>query len=193
MKKIKNYKINLRRKEILRVLKKTTQVTDITPEIEERVQTESLRLQDYVMPSAIYDTKPKDKIPDEFIKDKENANYIAATMYFVTIGDKIEQEIKAIHERGDNILEQIIHSIALEATEQSINFIQRLVKDEAENQDCEITRGIHINSPDSISKLLSILPGDKININFEENRNLYPLYSSAGTIYWMPLKKQRKK
>jgi len=189
MKKIKKFKINLRAREIMRLLKKTTKIPELTPELEDKVESETRRLQKYITPAAIYETVKKDEFPFE-LRVQEPGNWVAATSYSVTIGDNIENKLK--ENRGNDTLEMITHAVALEGIEQSVNFIQRLIREEAAGEDCEISKELEMNSKDLLKKVFSIVPGDKIGITLTESGVLNPQYSSSGIIYWIPIKKNRK-
>ncbi len=188
MKKIKKFKINLRPREILRLLKKTTKIADTASDLEEKVESEAKRLQKSISPAAIYETVKKDEFPFE-LRVQEPANWVAATSYSVTIGDAIEKELRENRENDTN--EMITHSVALEGIDQAVNFIQRLIREEAAGEDCEISKELEMNSKDLIKKVFSIIPGDKIGISLSEDGNLNPQYSQSGIIYWVPVKKRK--
>ncbi len=191
MKKIKKFKINLRSREIIRLLKKTTKIQEINSDIEEKVETESKRYQNFITPAAIYDTIQKDKFPKEVLVSQPE-NWVAATAYFVTVGEKIENELKNIRDRKDMAGESIAHSIALEGVEQSLNFIGRLIKEEALNEDCETSKSNSIDSNKLFPKMFEIVSGEKIGINLSDKDVLNPIYSSCGIIYWIPIKKGKR-
>jgi negative regulator of sigma E activity len=192
MKKIKHYKINLRVREILRILKNTTQVSDITPKLEEAVKRESVRLQKIVAPAAMYETQTKEHFPPELVSTPPG-NWIAASVYLVTIGNDVEQEIKDARDRGETILSQILHAIALEALDQSANFIRRLINEEARDEECELSKNTTINSAEEWRKFCEAVPGDKIGVSFSGTSEFQPMYTSCGMIFWMPMKKRSAK
>ena len=191
MKKIKQFKINLRSREITRFLKKTTSISEINPDIEEKVEAESRRLKRLISPAAIYETVPKDKFPAE-LKVNEPNNWVAATAYVVTVGEAIEKELKEKRSRENGEAEAIAHTIALESVEQSVNFIERLIREEAQGDNCEISKEQPLDSKELVAKLFGIVPGDKIGASLDENGSLRPQYSTGGIIYWMPVNKSRK-
>ena len=191
MKKIKKFKINLRNREITRLLKKTTKISEINPDIEEKVEAESRRLRRFISPAAIYETVPKDKFPGE-LKVSEPKNWVAATAYVVTVGDAIEKELKENRAKDNGESEAIAHTIALEGVEQSVNFIERLIREEALGENCEISKEQPLDSKKLLAKLFGIIPGEKIGASLASDGSLIPQYSSSGIIYWMPVSKNKK-
>ena len=192
MKKIKKFKINCRSREILRILKTTTEISQMTPQLEEAVQRESLRLRGMITPAAIYDTHPKDKMPGDLAVSAPG-KWIAASIYLVTIGDEVEEEIRESRLRGERMLSSILHAIAVEALDQSARFVQRLVGEEAGNEGCELTKYQQVGADGSWEQFFRVLPGDKIGVSRSDNGAFDPLYSSGGISYWIPLKKRGAK
>jgi hypothetical protein len=190
MKKIKHFKINCRTREILRLLKTTTKITEITPELEEAVQNEIRRLQPVFAPAAIYETQPREKIAAALIAAPPE-NWVAASAFLVTIGPAIEQEIKDAQHRGENVLSQILHAVALEALDRSGSFVQRLIGEEAKDESCEVSRDETVAAA-GWDEFVKILPGDKIGVQRLSDAGFQPVYSSSSVVYWTPVKKRGK-
>lgn len=188
MKKIKNFKINLRQHQIIRLLKTTSNVSEITPQLEEAVRQECSHIQKIISPAAIYETFTELNIADN-LKQMMPDNFVAVSFYVVTINDKVEKEIKEAQRRDENILCNILHSISLEGLEQSINFIQKLILEEAKDDCCVLTERQDIKSSQILDKIVELLPLDKINVQLTDNRILQPIYTSCGFIPWIPQKK----
>lgn len=192
MKKIKNFKINIRPREVMRLLKNTTRLGEITPQIEEMVQRETRRLQKVVAPAAIYETQPKEKFPQALAADPPE-NWVAASVYLFTIGHDIEREISEARKRDENVLSDILHSIAIEALEQSGNFINRLLLDEAKEESCELSCRQSVGNGDPWQSFLRILPGDKIGVERRDEEAFSPRYTSGTVVFWSPVKKRGSK
>jgi hypothetical protein len=192
MNKIKNYKINLRQASILRLLKNTTQVSQITPQLETAVGDEIAHVQTLIEPAAGYVTLMRDKAPKELTCNAEGG-WVAATLYLVTIGSKIEGEIAEARARGESIVANILHASAMEALEQSVNFVNRLVTDEAKDEECELSERVSLVLNDSSAKVFSaLIAPDKIGAAKITGEIRSPAYTDCGIIYWMPLKKHKK-
>lgn len=190
MRKIKKFKINLRQREIARLLKATTK-TEITPQLEEAIQRESVHLLPFISPAAIYETEPKEKV----IADLSAAapdRWVAASYYTVTIGNEIEEELRQAQARNEKMRAQILHAVALEALEQTDNFIQRLMTDEAKDESCELSRPQQVQTA-VWQSFAGVLPADKIGVSRDENGHFTPLYADAGIVFWTPVKKKGAK
>ncbi|MFH1369252.1 MAG: hypothetical protein ABII64_09020 [Elusimicrobiota bacterium] len=189
MKKIKKFKINLRAREVTRLLKATAEITEITPQLEEAIQRETLNVQKSVSPAAIYETFFKEKYPEGLLVSPPDV-WVAGSIYLVTLGEEIELLKDEALSRGENLLSQIIHSAGLEALEQSAGFVQRLMAEESKEENCELSDRKRVNTPEFYKTLFASLPGDKIGVQILENNLLKPLYSSGGIIYWIQQKKR---
>ncbi|MHB9155169.1 MAG: hypothetical protein ACYC5N_05670 [Endomicrobiales bacterium] len=189
MKKIKKFKINIRLKEVLRLLKNTTQVPQITPEMEEAVQKESRRLSALITPAALYETHPREKLPSG-LGENPPENWVAASLILVTIGADVEREIREAQQKGDKVRGHILHSLALEALEQSGNFVNRLITDEAKEESCELSRRQAPASRPVWDTFFSLVPGDKIGVQLLESGEFNPIYSTGALAYWSPAKKR---
>lgn len=193
MKKIKRFKINIRFRDVVRLLKNTCQIKDITSQIEEVIHAESRRLKGIVMPAAMFETHTKEKLPVELAVNPPD-KWVAASLFLVTIGSGIENEISIAQNKDDNISGHVVHSIAVEALDQTLNFISRLLNEEAKDESCQLLDFRTINTSESLQKFFELMPGDKVGVQYTAGSDKYhPLYSTAGIVYWMPQKKQNSK
>ena len=78
----------------------------------------------------------------------------------------------------------------MDALEQSKNFIQRLISNEAKDESCEISRveEIRNNIYDEFAKMVPI---EKISVDIVSGE-LKPKYSTCGLLYWISSKKKQK-
>jgi len=190
MRKIKNFRINLRQREILRLLKATGAVSEITPQLEQAVSQEVQRLSKTLAPAALYDSLPKDKLPPEIASVLPLAS-IASTIFLTTVNETLDTEVKEAQRRQEAILSQILHCLALEALEQTANFIGRLLAEEARQESCELLERMPLPQQTHQS-VFTLLPGDKIGVHLTGTSSMQPLYSSCGIIPWSPVKKKTK-
>ncbi|MDR3256832.1 MAG: hypothetical protein LBT18_04240 [Endomicrobium sp.] len=190
MRKIKNFKVNLRIKEILRVIKKLTNTVELSVELEEAVQRCCCFYSQFLAPSVIYETFSKETLPFVYEKDVPT-EWLAGSVFFITIGNTHYKEYKKNEEAFGEYTGKIVSAIAVDALEQSKNFIQRLISNEAQEESCEISRSIDI--PQHLYELAAkTIAVDKIGIRIE-SENLTPLYSTCGLFYWIPSKKKSKR
>jgi hypothetical protein len=191
MKKIKKFKINLRQREIARLLKATTK-TEITPQLEEAIRRESARLQPLINPAAVYETQPKEKVAEE-LSAAAPERWVAASSYVVTIGSEVEGEIRDAQGRSEGMLAQILHAVALEALEQTDNFVHRLLVDEARSESCELSDRQQVATTVAWTPFSAALLPDKIGVSLKDPDRFTPMFSSAGIVYWIPVKKKGAK
>jgi hypothetical protein len=190
MRKIKNFKVNLRVKDISRVVRKLINIVDMPAELEQTIQRCCRFYLKSLSPAVVYDTFSKESISFVYEKDAPQ-KWVAQSIFFVTIGSTIEEKcIKNEPNFGEHA-SKIMSAIAVDALEQSKNFVQRIILTEAQDENCEITRPVNIENEyyEEVSKIISC---DKIGVNVESGV-IYPKYSSAGLFYWIPSKKKNKK
>ena len=190
MKKIKKFKINFRPRSILKLLKSAASISEVTPQLEDAVNREAERLAGVIVPAAIYETLPKEKVPLEF-QAGAPAKWVAASFYTVTLGRNVEEENELARVRGDSIHQHIPHAVFMEALDQSGDFIGRLIAEEAKGETCDMTAPVPVIADAAWAKLAEMLPGDKIGVKYLTPNKFDPLYSASGIIYWFPLSKKK--
>ena len=190
MKKIKNFKVNLRVREILRVIKKLTNNVELPVELEEAVQRGCHFYSNFLVPSVVYDTFGKGTSELVYEKDAP-AKWVAQSIYFVTIGNSLQQEYKKNEEAYGEHTGKIVSAIAVDAVEQAKNFLQRLISNEAGAENCDISRSVDLLA-DLYEEAFKIVPADKIDVLVQDG-GLIPQYSSCGLFYWIPSKKKTSK
>lgn len=190
MKKIRNFKVNLRVREIMRVIKKLTNAAELSVETEESVQRACHFYSKFIMPSVVYDTFSKDALTFVYEKDAP-AKWIARSVFFITIGTALEEEYGKNEESFGEHCAAIVSAIAVDALEQSKNFTFRLVSGEACEENCDISRSIAL-PPDLYEEAAKIVPADKIDISVC-NGGLIPQYSDCGMFYWIPTGRKKGK
>ncbi|MDR3125377.1 MAG: hypothetical protein LBU10_05890 [Endomicrobium sp.] len=190
MRKIKNFKINLRIKEISSVIKKLNNISIDSIELEEIIRRSCSIYSKFLYPSAIYDTFSKEVFPS-FEENIILPKFVACSVFFVTIGNTLEEQYKLNTDVFGEYTSTIVSAIAVDALEQSKNFIQRLIISEAKNESCEVSRAEEIQ--DSLcSEFVKLVPISKIDISVVSGK-LNPKYSTCGLFYWIPSKKKQKK
>jgi hypothetical protein len=190
MRKIKNFRINLRIKEILCIIKKLVNAVELSIEFEEAVRRCCRFCSRFLVPSAVYETFSKKTFP--FVCEKDAPlKWIAESVFFVTIGEDLYEEYKKDERTFGEYTGKIISAVGVDALEQSKNFIQRLVSKEAQGENCEILRSVDI-PPHLYETAVGCISAYKIGISAEDGK-LNPRYSECGLFYWVPSKKKSKK
>jgi hypothetical protein len=189
MRKIKNFKINLRIKEILRVTKKLNNVFEVSFELEEIVKRSCHVYSKFLHPSVVYDTFSR----ESFSLLEENTalfKYVACSVFFITIGNNLEEEYKLNTTAFGEYTSIIVSAIAVDALEQGRNFVHKLIINEAKDESCEISRAEGFDNT-VYSDLAKIIPIEKINVSIVSGE-LIPKYSACGLFYWIPSKRKQK-
>ncbi|MDR2860559.1 MAG: hypothetical protein LBV66_01850 [Elusimicrobiota bacterium] len=189
MRKVKNFKINLRTKDIIRSIKRlSVNETGFPEDFDITVQKACRYYSNFIHPSVIYDAFNKDSIVSISEKDAPQ-KWIARSILFVTIGSLLEQECKKNMTQFGEYTETIVSSIAVDALDQSKNFVCRIISSEADNENCDISRAVEVPN-EFYAGLSKVIPIDKIDISLEDDK-LSPKYSLCSMVYWTPSKKKK--
>ncbi|MCA6079340.1 MAG: hypothetical protein LE169_00370 [Endomicrobium sp.] len=174
----------------MRVIKKLMNTAELSLELEKSVQRSCRFYSKFLVPSVVYETFSKETLPFIYEKDVP-PKWIAESVFFVTIGSSLYEEYKRNEEIFGEYTGKIVSVISSDALEQSKKFIQRLVLNEAQEENCEISRVVDI-PPCLYEAAAKFIPVSKIGINAESGE-LSPLYSTCGLFYWTSSKKRTKK
>jgi hypothetical protein len=190
MRKVKNFKIHLRTKDIIRSIKRLSPDVQAIEDFDFRVQKACRYYSNFVKPCVIYDAFTKGL--HNFVYEKDApSRWIARSIFFVSIGEILEEEYKKNPDLYGQYSEKIVSTLAVDALDQSKNFISRLIAIEAQSENCDISRSVEIPSQ-FYEEISQMVPMDKINISLQEG-SLLPKYSMCAMVYWTPSKKKSKK
>ncbi len=192
MKKIKNFKINIRPREISRIVRKLLNMPELGIEIEESVQRACYFYGKTINPAVVYETFAKDAQTFAFDNPDIPGRWVAASYYILTIGNSLKEEFEKKPDIFGQYTTQIVSAISADTLEQSKSFVQKLIVSEAADEQCEVSRGIELPQ-DKYNDISKILPAEKINVSVSENGQFTPEYTIAGVFYWIPLKRRSKK
>ena len=192
MRKIKNFKISIRTREVSRIVKKLLNVEDLDIEVEEAIQKSCFICEKIIKPAVVYDTFSKESM--FFNVDIEKPEkWIAVSLYVLTIGNVLQEQYEKNKSLFGNYAVQIISAISADALEQSKSFVQKIINSEITKEDnCELSRSIEIPQQYN-QEIIKYLPIEKINISLSEENKFVPINTSAGLYYWIPLKKRNRK
>lgn len=191
MRKIKNFKINIRTREISRIIRKLLNVEELPIEVEEAVQKSCFVCEKVIKPAVVYDTFSKEAMVFPIEIDSPE-KWIAVSPYILTIGNVLQEQYNKNKELFGEYGVQIISAISADALDQSRNFVQKLLASEATDENCELSRSIELPKQYN-SEIIKFLPADKINLSLSDDGSFVPTNSMAGLYYWIPLKKRGRK
>ncbi len=191
MRKIKNFKISIRTREISRIIRKLLNMEELPIEVEEAVQKSCFVCEKVIKPAVVYDTFSKETMvfPIEFEAPEK---WIAVSPYILTIGNVLQEEYNKNKELFGEYGVQIVSAISADALDQSRNFVQKLLASEASDENCELSRNIELPKQYN-QEIVNFLPVDKINLSLDDDGNFVPTNSMSGLYYWIPLKKKGRK
>ena len=191
MRKIKNFKISIRTREISRIIRKLLNVEELPIEVEEAVQKSCFVCEKVIKPAVVYDTFSKEAMVFPIEIDSPE-KWIAVSPYILTIGNVLQEQYNKNKELFGEYGVQIISAISADALDQSRNFVQKLLASEAGDENCELSRNIELPKQYN-QEIINFLPADKINLSVDDDGNFIPTNSMSGLYYWIPLKKRGRK
>jgi hypothetical protein len=187
VRKIKKFKVNLRKREILRNFKLISQVKEITTQIEELVDAEIRRSADYVSHACVYSSFSPDEITVKFGPDFLGAAGskmpVSATFIAATAGPAVEDEMKQRQERGETLHAGVIRALGLEACEAALNFIFKLAQEEARGEDCDVLPPEKLDGAKA-AQVISALEAKKVGISIDDQNRIHPEFTVICLAKW---------
>ena len=123
MRKIKNFKISIRTREISRIIRKLLNMEELTIEIEEAIQKSCFVCEKIIKPAVVYDTFSKEAMTFS-LEIEPPEKWIAVSPYILTIGNVLQEEYNKNKELFGEYGIQIVSAISADALDQSRNFVQ---------------------------------------------------------------------
>ncbi|MFH1715253.1 MAG: hypothetical protein ABH857_03555 [Elusimicrobiota bacterium] len=201
MKKIKKFRVAVRQNLILSMLKYKDDITEDADQLKDHIQKEVLKAYDFIQPAVVYDTFNISEISELYSDSKDVSallkDSVFVTILVVTIGDALCKEIDALIEQNRVADASIWDAIGSEAVEQSANFVNRLVKEEAGSEGSIITPRFSAGYGDwgikNNKKIIDILGAERIGVSVNEYDMLVPNKTITAVIGWEKAKKSAKK
>ncbi|MBN2406765.1 MAG: hypothetical protein JXJ19_03610 [Elusimicrobia bacterium] len=197
--KIKRFKIRLRKREILRILKFNPEHSVNTVQMEKHIQDCMESAYELLSPSVVYETfssvsEKYGRIKEDIIAGSGKVrelfnNAVAFTVMAVTIGPGLEERINEIKD-SDFTGAVILDAVGSEAVEQSANFASRIIKDEAAKQECYLSMRFSPGYGDwpieASRRFLKYLDTSKIHVELSPEGTLIPRKSITAIQTWIP-------
>jgi len=191
MRKIKNFKISIRTREISRIIRKLLNVEELPIEIEESVQKSCFVCEKVIKPAVVYDTFSRESMVFPLEIDSPE-KWIAVSPFILTIGNVLQEQYNKNKELFGEYGVQIMSAISADALDQARFFVQKLLASEASDENCELSRSIELPKQYN-QEIIKFLPVEKINLSLSDDGDFIPTNSMAGLYYWIPLKKRGRK
>lgn len=182
MTKIKNFRVQLRAREIARLLKKEHGI-EITPDLEIALEQLTKDAKAWVTPGAVYTTLTRPIAEKATTLPLPDAA-VAVSVIAVSIGTALPREIEAHASKPDR--QKQLAALLTEALSQSVQFVTRLVADQAKEEECELTPADPVQDPSLASAIAALLGVHRIGISLESPEATLPSFSRVTCSYWMP-------
>lgn len=184
MTKIKNFRITLRPREIARLLKNQAKL-QITPALEASIEHAISEAKHQLHPAAVYTTLTRstaEKATSLPLADPA----VAASAIAVTIGSLFEADIAGATERQDAMQAALLNALREEALQQSIQFIVRLIEDQAKEEECDMSAPHEVTDGVLLGSLGALLGAGRIGINLQQDTPQLPPYARLVWTVWSP-------
>lgn len=195
LRKIKKYKITIRPSYASRLAKKKLSDGDAPLDdetLEREVEREIRRCEPLIVPTALYDTFSRKDTPESLRSLWDQApgsKTLSVSLIAASLGVRIEQEISSAREKGQERDAALMDAVTREALDQSVNFVHRLIGEEAKDDNCELSPLWPVE-PALVRDFLAALESHKADITLEGDDRFVPLYSRVSFCFWIPLSKR---
>ncbi len=174
MTKIKKFRVTLRPREVARWLKKEKGM-EITPDLELEIESQ-IKEARWLAPAAVYTTLTRqtaEKTTPVSFPDQSVALSITA----VSIGP--------VPEDSSAMLQALVH----EALSQTVQFVTRLITEQAKEEDCEMSAPESVQDPTLAATLATLVGVNRIGITVDASHPVLPSYSRVCHSFWTPVGK----
>ncbi|MFC2048891.1 hypothetical protein ACFLR5_01565 [Elusimicrobiota bacterium] len=200
MNKIKGFKIRLRKREILKNLKYSTEISYMSAETEQLIQKQLENAYSLIHPCVIYETYNNNDvygfraIKEELLFGSSQVKVIikdayAITIMAATIGSALEEKVNDL-KCNDLNAAFILDAAGSEAAEQVINFVSKILQAESARQECVLSTRYSPGYGDwpleASRKIISMLDHEKIDMKLSDSGILYPRKSITAIQTWRP-------
>ncbi len=184
MTKIKNFRINLRAREVARLLKAQAKL-QITPALEASIEHAVNEAKRQLQPAAVYTTLTRgtaEKATPLPLADPA----VAASAIAVTIGSSLNEQIQTASDHQDALQAALLSALREEALHQAVQFIMRLIEDQAKEEECEMSAPREITDGVLLTSLGSLLGMQRIGIDLANDTPQLPPHARLVWMVWSP-------
>ncbi|MGM0441962.1 MAG: vitamin B12 dependent-methionine synthase activation domain-containing protein [Elusimicrobiota bacterium] len=197
--KIKNFKIKLRKPEILRYLGYTSRAKGISPDIEKDIQRQIEEAYALISPAVLFKTFNKNKeegkkVIEKILKSSDRIMELVSkadifTIMAVTVGKSLEKKVADI-KKEDLTGASILDAAGSEAAEQTANYVSSIIRNRAREKNCILSIRFspgYGDWPVKISaEIIDILDGKDIGISVNNSSIMSPRKSITAFQAWIP-------
>jgi len=182
MTKIKNFRVNLRPREIARWLKKERGL-ESTPELELAIGEAVKEAKRWLTPAAVYTTLTR-KTAEKMTTIPLPPEAVALSVTAVSIGKGLQAERQSAE--SGSMRGMLLAALEQEALSQSLQFTVRLIGEQAEEEDCEMSSPVSVQEAPVASSLATLLGVARIGIELDPSAPEPPPYVRVSYWFWTP-------
>lgn len=193
--KIKKFRIRPRLATVARILKSIMSVKQLPADVESVLPTEIEGFLPKMMPTAFYQTWSRDEIPGslrETVKDAGGKKLVALSALVATIGEEPEDALSALLMNGETQRSQIATAVCEESADLCLQFLIRLLAEEAEGDDCEISEPIPVPAGPVMADALMLLDAEQEGVLIDPAFHLSPRFTRVALVVWWPAARRKK-
>ena len=193
--KVKKFRIRPRLATVSRILKGLMSVKQLPQDVELMLPDEAQTFTAKIGPAAFYPTWSRDEVPAAFKETLSGAGLqkaVSVSCLVATAGAVPEEMLSELLMNGETVKAQMITALAEEAADQSLNFLFRLLADDAKTDDCELSEPILVATDSLLADALELLEGEREGVTIDQAAHLTPRFTRVAIVAWLPIAKRRK-
>lgn len=178
-----------------KLLKMALGSRQLPEELEQSLPHESEQFLKHVVPTALSHTWSVDEFDDALkgtFASFKNKETVAISAVVATIGPEPEELISASLMSGESHRAEVLTAFANESADLSLNFISRLLAEEAEQDGCVISDPIIISESLLVGSVVRCLEAVEEGISVDAAGHLTPRFTRVAIFSWTPLKKKKR-
>lgn len=193
--KIKKFRIRPRAASVGRILKAIMSVKQLPVEIESSIPEEIAGFLPKMMPTAFYQTWGREEFPPFFsdiVKQAGGKKVVALSALVATIGEEPEDALSELLMNGETQRSQMIQAVCEESADLCLSFLSRLLSEEAEGDDCDVSEPILVDPGETLAETLNILEADQEGVSLDTAFHLSPRFTRVALVVWWPAARKKK-
>jgi hypothetical protein len=193
--KIKKFRIRPRLSSVARILKSILSVKQLSEDVESAIPAEVEAFLPKMMPTAFYQTWPRDEIPSSLqdaLKEIGGRKVVALSALVATIGDEPEDVLSGLLMNGERQRSQILTAVCEESADLCLQFLLRLLTEEAVDDDCEVSDPIVVDSGALLAESLALVEAEQEGVSIDTAFHLSPRFTRVALVVWFPAARKKR-
>lgn len=193
--KIKKFRIRPRIPTVKRILKTLLDAKQLPKEIEESLPEVASEFVNQLVPVAFYETWTRDEMPEPFkffLDEAGLGKAVSVTAMVATVGTLPEVKLSELLMNGETTRSHVISALSEESADLSLNFLTKLLAEDARQDDCDVGDPIMITEESFLSEVLLTLEAEEEDIHLDPASHLTPRFTRVALAAWVPVTKKKK-